>query len=86
MSIGTVHSAGPAVPFGLQAQDLDDAERILRTLLDRDVREELEHPLDEVQRHRIAQDLKDIHVLWQSASGRQTIKLDVSFARRHHIQ
>ncbi|MBI2636966.1 MAG: hypothetical protein HYW81_02125 [Parcubacteria group bacterium] len=86
MSIGTVHSANPAVPLGLQARDMDDAERILRTLLDRDARKELTHPLEEAQRDRIAHDLENIRVLWQSASGRQTLMLDISFSRGHGIR
>ncbi len=86
MSISAVSDARSAVPLGLQAQDLADAERILGELLAKDGKRELASPLEEAQRDRIARDLENIRVMWQSLSGRQTVILDISFARRHGIR
>ncbi|MBI2050496.1 MAG: hypothetical protein HYT31_01680 [Parcubacteria group bacterium] len=85
MSIGA-GPAGQAVTLGLQARDLEDAQRILTALLEHHKRNLLERPLDEDQRDRMAQDLANILTLWKSPSGLQTIKLDISFARGRGIR
>ncbi|MBU2576005.1 hypothetical protein KKF64_02870 [Patescibacteria group bacterium] len=85
MSVQAVHNAITVVPLGMQARNKEDAKRILKELLEKNATGKLENPLEDAQLRKLEQDLKRISKLWATLYGQQTIKLWISFARRHGI-